>query len=86
LVVDTTELEDAGPDFDEGFCDMDVDTSREFEETTMRRASTPSGIRKGYNVASVKWARSADVVCVNGKIKVKNVPRMRKRHVPPVLE
>lgn len=82
LVVDTTEYQLQGrniPDEDEGFSEIaDEDWGIE-EEMTLRRASTPSGIRK-YGV--MRWRGSAEcVAAVNaaGQRKVRSVPRMRRR-------
>jgi len=76
LVVETAEFDRQLLDVDEGFHE---DESL-VEETSLRRASTPSGIRK-YN--AVRWGRSADVALVGGRLKVKSKPRMRKRTAPP---
>jgi hypothetical protein len=89
LVVDTTEyplqLRNV-PDEDEGFSEIaDEDWGIE-EEMTLRRASTPSGIRK-YGV--MRWRGSAEcVAAVNaaGRTKVKSVPRMRRRKPKSVPE
>lgn len=68
------------PDEDEGFAEMNDDELLALdEEMSLRRASTPSGIRK-YNV--VRWRKSADCVSAfntQGKGKVRSVPRMRRR-------
>jgi hypothetical protein len=69
-------------DVDEGFHE-DESLGDEGMETSLRRASMPSGIRK-YN--SLRYGRSADVVTIGGKIKVKCLPRMRRRKVPIVPE
>jgi hypothetical protein len=90
LVMDTTEFQFEGrnisPDEDEGFSEIaDEDWGIE-EEMTLRRASTPSGIRK-YGM--IRWRGSADcVAAVNaaGKMKVKSVPRMRRRKPKSVPE
>jgi hypothetical protein len=89
LAVDTTEyplqLRNV-PDEDEGFSEIaDEDWGIE-EEMTLRRASTPSGIRK-YGV--MRWRGSAEcVAAVNaaGRTKVKSVPRMRRRKPKSVPE
>ncbi len=84
LVVDTTEPEPQPNNFleDEGFSEIaDEDWGLE-EEMTLRRASTPSGIRK-YGL--IRWRGSADCVApVNsaGKSKIRSVPRMRRRPKP----
>jgi len=97
LIVDTTEI-NAQID-DEGFGEMEEATSdlldmeifnierlEKDDDMTLRRASTPSGIRKGlgkYNV--VKWRKSGDIVgsgpglTSTGRAKVRCVPRMRRR-------
>jgi hypothetical protein len=90
LVLDTTEFQfevrNINPDEDEGFSEIaDEDWGIE-EEMTLRRASTPSGIRK-YGM--IRWRGSADcVAAVNaaGKVKVKSVPRMRRRKPKSVPE
>lgn len=69
-------------DVDEGFHD-DESLGDEGMETSLRRASTPSGIRK---YGGVRYARSADIVSIGGRVKVRSVPRMRRRKVPIVLE
>jgi len=71
LVVDTSEYDDEGFYEDEGFAEEET-------EMSLRRASTPSGIRK-YN--GVRYGRSADIVNIGGKLKVRSFPRMRKRKV-----
>jgi len=76
LIVDTTSYSQQILDVDEGFHE-DECLLEEETETSLRRASTPSGIRK-YN-ANVRWGRSADVALVGGRLKVKSKPRMRKR-------
>lgn len=67
-------------DEDEGFAEMGEDEALALDdEMTLRRASTPSGIRK-YNL--VRWRTSADCVSavnMQGKGKVRSVPRMRRR-------
>lgn len=84
LVVDTTEIEPQRNNFheDEGFSEIaDEDWGPE-EEMTLRRASTPSGIRK-YGL--IRWRGSADCVApVNsaGRTKIRSVPRMRRRPKP----
>jgi len=67
LVVDTRnefEMQE-----DEGYCDD------EEPEMSLRRAAVPVGIRKNC----VRYGRSADVINVDGRLKVKSVPRMRRR-------
>jgi len=55
-------------EIDEGFSEpLDTDT-----ETSLRRASSPSGIRK----CGIKYARSGDSV---GRMRVRSMPRMRKQ-------
>jgi hypothetical protein len=89
LVVDTTEIQLPGrniPDEDEGFSEIaDEDWGVE-EEMSLRRASTPSGIRK-YGV--IRWRGSAEcVAAVNsaGRTKIRSVPRMRRRKPKSVPE
>jgi hypothetical protein len=89
LVVDTTEIQLPGrsiPDEDEGFSEIaDEDWGVE-EEMSLRRASTPSGIRK-YGV--IRWRGSAEcVAAVNaaGRNKIRSVPRMRRRKPKSVPE
>lgn len=66
---------------DEGFAEMEDGDGLE-DEFSLRRASTPSGIRKlGFNV--VRYRTSGE--CVRGA-KVRCVPRMRKRKPRPVIE
>jgi hypothetical protein len=90
LVVDTTEsFQEPAPFEDEGFAEIDDAMWGIEEEMSLRRASTPSGIRKYINV---KWRSSAEVgaagpvVGSNGRMKVRNVPRMRRRKVKSVPE
>ena len=71
LVVDPSDHDDEGFCEDEGFAE-------EERELSLRRASMPSGIRK-YN--GVRYGRSADVVSIKGRVKVRSLPRMRKRKV-----
>jgi hypothetical protein len=89
LVVDSTRYQFQGrniPDEDEGFSEIaDEDWGIE-EEMTLRRASTPSGIRK-YGV--MRWRGSAEsVAAVNaaGRTNVRSVPRMRRRKPKSVPE
>ncbi|KAH8818203.1 hypothetical protein F5882DRAFT_388511 [Hyaloscypha sp. PMI_1271] len=89
LVVDTTGYRFQGrniPDEDEGFSEIaDEDWGIE-EEMTLRRASTPSGIRK-YGV--MRWRGSAEcVAAINaaGRTNVRSVPRMRRRKPKSVPE
>ncbi|CZR67722.1 uncharacterized protein PAC_17621 [Phialocephala subalpina] len=64
---------------DEGFAEMEDNVEDEF---SLRRASTPSGIRKfGYNL--VRYRSSGE--CVRGA-KVRCVPRMRRRKPRPIVE
>jgi hypothetical protein len=84
LVVDTTEIEPRLNNFDEdeGFSEIADENWGPEEEMTLRRASTPSGIRK-YGL--IKWRGSADCVApVNsaGRTKIRSVPRMRRRLKP----
>jgi hypothetical protein len=86
LVVDTTE--EPPPFEDEGFAEIDDSMWAIEEEMSLRRASTPSAIRK-YNHA--RWRASAEcvggpVMWVNGAMKVRNVTRMRRRKVKSVPE
>jgi hypothetical protein len=79
LAIDPSEFDEAriGPDdVDEGFCDDESFGVDEDMELSLRRASTPGGIRK-YN--GIRYGRSADYVCIGGKLKVRSLPRMRKR-------
>lgn len=83
LVVDTTEIEPRNNfDEDEGFSEIaDEDWGLE-EEMTLRRAGTPSGIRK-YGL--IRWRGSAELVApVNsaGRTKIRSAPRMRRRPKP----
>jgi len=80
-VIDTTEnfegreiSPDVDPNIDEGFHEDEASWNLELEEMSLRRASTPSGIRKH---CPLRWGRSAEVLCVGGRMKVK--PRMRRR-------
>jgi len=62
-------------DVDEGFFEpFDTDV-----ETTLRRASSPTGIRK----CGIKYSRSGDG---GGRMRVRSVPRMRKRKSMMVRE
>lgn len=70
-------------DMDEGFHEDESFGVEEEMEMSLRRASAPSGIRK-YN--GVRYGRSVDVIAIGGKLKVRNLPRMRKRRVPRVPE
>jgi len=63
-------------DIDEGFCEGEVDEDEELE-MSLRRAIAPTGVRK-YNV---RYGRSADVINVGGRVKVRSLPRMRRRKV-----
>jgi hypothetical protein len=61
---------------DEGF---DEEFNEEtFDEISLRRASTPSGIRK---YSGISFTRSADIVWENGRAKVQCKHRMRKRKI-----
>lgn len=71
LMVDPSEHDDEGFYEDEGFAEEETGFS-------LRRASTPGGIRK---YSGVRFGRSADVVNIGGRIKVRSLPRMRKRKV-----
>lgn len=73
---------------DEGFAEMeDPFGLLAFEdEMSLRRASAPSGIRK-YNV--VRWRKSAE--CIGSgktlaRMKIRSVPRMRRRKVDTAVE
>lgn len=81
--VDTSAFDEVREDdIDEGFHE---DPSLEEElGLTLRRVNTPSGIRKFNNYSGFTWTRSRDVVCVNGRMKVRCKPRMRKRKKMPV--
>ena len=88
---------DDRPEFDgdEGFAEItDEDMNLELgdDEFSLRRASTPSGIRK-HNI--LRFRRSAECggngngnghVLANGRLKVRSVPRMRKKKVKTVPE
>ncbi|KAG0652981.1 hypothetical protein D0Z07_0114 [Hyphodiscus hymeniophilus] len=65
-------------DVDEGYCEGVVDEDEE-TEMSLRRASAPTGVRK-YNI---RYGRSADVINIGGRVKVRNVPRMRRRRKEP---
>jgi hypothetical protein len=89
LVIDTTELQSPERTLtldDEGFSEIaDEDWGVE-EEMTLRRASTPSGIRKH---GIIRWRGSADCVAAvdaAGRTKVRSVPRMRRRKPRTVPE
>jgi hypothetical protein len=90
LVVDTTEFQSPETSIelpeDEGFSEIaDEDWGLE-EEMTLRRASTPSGIRK-YGI--IRWRGSAECVsAVNaaGRTKVRSMPKMRRRKPKSVTE
>jgi hypothetical protein len=101
LVLDTTEVPSYQQDEDEGFGEMEEDSTdlldiHRFEledEMTLRRASTPNGIRKsGGKYSIVKWRKSADIVgngaglTPSGRAKVRCVPRMRRRKCRSVPE
>jgi len=84
-------------DIDEGFHeDEDVFLegllTKEFVDEdkgeSLRRASTPAGVRKNIGKENaLRWGRSADVALVGGRTKIRSRPRMRKRSPPlPVLE
>jgi hypothetical protein len=86
LVVDTTQ--EPPPFEDEGFAEIEDSMWGIEEEMSLRIAGTPSGIRK-YNHA--RWRASVEcvggpVMGINGTMKVRNVPRMRKRKVKGVPE
>jgi hypothetical protein len=68
-------------DIDEGF--HEDESLAEDYGIALRRASTPSGIRKFNGANGFGWARSRDVMCVNGRMKVKCKPRMRRRKKTP---
>jgi len=92
LVVDSTEF-DTRPvivvDEDEGFGDFEDPAIIMKEDLSLRRASTPSGIRK---YGALKYRASAEcvggnaVIGPNGRKKVRCLPRMRKRKVVRVPE
>ncbi|KAL2071191.1 hypothetical protein VTL71DRAFT_12426 [Oculimacula yallundae] len=79
------------PDEDEGFAEMDdpYGLLAFEEEVTLRMASAPSGIRK-YNV--VRWRKSAECMGTSGasvpvaRMKVRSMPRMRRRKPETVVE
>jgi len=96
LAIETPALDFAdrqiSPDEDEGFSEMDdpYGLLAFEEEMSLRRASAPSGIRK-YNV--VRWRKSAECVgngngslTAVGRMKVRSMPRMRRRKVETVAE
>ncbi|KAH8599172.1 hypothetical protein B0O99DRAFT_591043 [Bisporella sp. PMI_857] len=62
---------------DEGFCEPANFVDFE-DELSLRRASTPNGIRK---YPGFKWTRSTDFTGVSGRQKVRSQPRMRRRKV-----
>ncbi|KAF8848486.1 hypothetical protein BDZ45DRAFT_269701 [Acephala macrosclerotiorum] len=81
LELDVDDVEPGVPGLheDEGFAEMEDSVEDEF---SLRRASTPSGIRKlGYN--AMRYRTSGE--CVRGP-KVRCVPRMRKRKPRPIAE
>lgn len=96
LLLDTTEEHfmngNISPDEDEGFVEGDDNEMDVFalsvleEEMSLRRASTPSGIRK---YSAVKW-KSVEYIgstTTLARTKVRSVPRMRRRRkVESVLE
>ena len=80
--VDLTPDSDGVPvgsdnDVDEGFCEGE-DMDEEEMEICLRMASAPAGIRKYYGRYG-----GPDAVSVGGRIKVKSLPRMRKRRARP---
>jgi hypothetical protein len=84
LVVNTTEFEPRhiSVDEDEGFGDFEDLSTLLKEEVSLRRASTPSGIRKYGGLryrASAECVGANGVMGPNGRTKVRCVPRMRKR-------
>lgn len=89
-LIQTTEVEAQVPTLheDEGFGDFDDPSTLMKEEVSLRRASTPTGIRKHslrYR-ASAECVGSNVIVGPNGRLKVRSVPRMRKRKVVRVPE
>ena len=74
-------------DVDEGFAEIEEDVWGLEEGMSLRRASTPYGIRKCY---MVRWRASADCVqgvqSGSGRLKVRSKPRMRRRKVTRVPE
>jgi hypothetical protein len=86
LIIDLEEYDEpremtAELDVDEGFHEEEDEDS----EMTLRRASTPSGIRK-YGIAGLRYKGSAECMMVQGKLKVRCIPRMRKRKPVPLPE
>ncbi|TVY81111.1 hypothetical protein LSUE1_G007312 [Lachnellula suecica] len=79
LVAESTEIETRIHE-DEGFGDFEDAATMMKEEVSLRRASTPIGIRK---YGGLRYRASAESVgaSLNGKTKVRCVPRMRKRKV-----
>ncbi|KAH8687796.1 hypothetical protein BGZ60DRAFT_425657 [Tricladium varicosporioides] len=79
-----------GPDLtvdeDEGFAEDPILLMK--EELSLRRACTPSGIRKHNGIRHKPSVESIGngPVMINGRVKVRCVPRMRKRKVKPVPE
>ncbi|EPE27281.1 hypothetical protein GLAREA_03196 [Glarea lozoyensis ATCC 20868] len=78
---------DPNPEDDEGFAEMEEQITALKEELSLRRC-TPSGIRKHSGLkyrGSIEGMNSQLVV--NGKLKVRSMPRMRKRNrILPVAE
>jgi hypothetical protein len=71
---------DPNPEDDEGFAEMEEQVTALKEELSLRRC-TPSGIRKHNGLkyrGSIEGMNSQ--LIVNGKLKVRSMPRMRKRN------
>jgi len=71
---DRIRIDDRDQDIDEGFYEGE-DLNTEELETSLRRASMPSGIRK----SKLHYGRSADVISIGGRFKVRSAARVRKR-------
>jgi hypothetical protein len=65
---------------DEGFAEMEEQIAAIKEEVSLRRACTPSGIRKNNGLryrGSIEGMASSQII--NGRLKVRSLPRMRRR-------
>jgi hypothetical protein len=88
LTVDTTgslEGREVDPNEDEGFAETEDDLWA-IEEMTLRRASTPLGIRK---YSQMWWRNGGDCVGQGpqvGRLTVRSAPRMRRRKAKRVAE
>lgn len=90
-VIETTEFETPNivVDEDEGFGDCEDQSALLKEEVSLRRASTPIGIRKYGGLryrASAECVGNNGAIGSNGRMKVRSVPRMRRRKVVRVPE